>query len=144
MSPLRHRTIRAETDTWQLIRFQFKESSNIPFLSTGVFFFFTGRALHLLQHFLFTWCPHGQAARRAEKPSAPALTQALSTTYPLFWQSLLAQLKDFEVITVCSSLWEEQLIFDSFSLLCYILPSFVLPCIRTQLSQNRLVYARDK
>lgn len=40
MSPLRHRTIRAETDTWQLIRFQFKESSNIPFLSTGVFFFF--------------------------------------------------------------------------------------------------------
>lgn len=78
MSPPRHGIIRAETDTWQPIGFQFKESkrSNAPFRSAS---FFAYRTSHLLQHFLFTWCPHDQAARAALKPSLPARLSAPDT-----------------------------------------------------------------
>lgn len=78
MSPLRHRTIRAETDTWQLIRFQFKESSNIPFLSTGVFFFFYRQSFASLAtfplHMVSTW-PSCQKSREALGPSTHSGSQ---------------------------------------------------------------------
>lgn len=85
MSPPRHRIIRAETDTWQLVRFQFKERDQTSLFHSASFFAY--RTPHLLQHFLFTWHPHDQADRAAQKLLLPTLAtcRALSTRHPLLW-----------------------------------------------------------
>lgn len=127
VSPPRHGTIRAETAAWQPVRFQFKEREwdHTPPFTLQVFAY---RTSHLLQHFLFTWCPHDQAQKSLLSPhSPPARLSApdAQSRKVLRWS-----------LSTANS-WKSN---SSFALLSFLF----LPCIRTQLSWIRLVYTWDK
>lgn len=121
--------------------FSLKERSSTASLSLSVFcwfFFSTYRALPLLQHFLFTWCPHHQPARTSQKPLLPTLpTCRLSAPHSLLWQHALALSRKV-------SKWSPSTALSGNSDSSQIFFLFVLPCTRTGLSQIRLVYTRDK
>lgn len=133
MSSSRPRTIRAETDTWQPVRFQFKEPDQTPPFTLQGFTYWTPQ---LLQHFLFTWCPHDQAAL------APTLTtcQAPSTRHPLLWWLSPTQWRKVSRWCLQQSLGRAAHRWQFF-LFCFALLSFIfLPYIRTVISYQITLY----